>query len=71
LHKTYTTTSGDMWDLIAYKTMGSESYKDALMKSNRRHRDIYIFPAGVTLIIPEVTETPPSTLPPWKRGVSA
>ena len=66
--KTYITTSGDMWDLIALNTMGSETYKNKLMQVNRKHRNFYIFPAGIELVIPEVTERRASSLPPWKRG---
>ena len=29
----YTTIAGDMWDGIAYKTLGDEAYTDRLMKS--------------------------------------
>lgn len=66
--KTYTTISGDMWDGIAFKTLGSESYTDALIKANLEHRHIFTFPAGLTLTIPEITVKPSSSLPPWKRG---
>ncbi|MCL2082951.1 MAG: phage tail protein [Oscillospiraceae bacterium] len=66
--KTYTTTSGDMWDLIALKTLGDENHKDILMKSNAKHRYIYIFPAGLVLTIPDITEEPSDTLPPWKQN---
>ena len=69
--KTYTTVSGDMWDLIALKTMGSEMYMDALIKRNLKYIDIYIFPGDITLDIPEVTQKPSSSLPPWKRGGNA
>ena len=30
----YTTIAGDMWDGIAYKTLGDEAYTDKLMKQN-------------------------------------
>jgi phage tail protein X len=66
--KTYTTISGDMWDLIAKKTLGSEMHTHVLMNANLRHRHIFIFPAGVALAIPDVTADTPSTLPPWKQG---
>jgi phage tail protein X len=69
--KTYTTISGDMWDAIALKTLESESHTGALMKANLRHRHIYIFPAGVKLMIPEITAQQPPGLPPWKRGEQA
>ena len=30
----YTTIAGDMWDAIAYKTLGDEAYTDRIMKLN-------------------------------------
>ena len=66
--KKYITISGDMWDLIALQTMGNESYKDKLVQANIKYRDIYIFPAGIELVIPEVKIKRHYTLPPWKRN---
>lgn len=65
----YITSQGDMWDLIAYKTLGSEYYMTDLIDANPTHRETVIFPANVRLIIPkvEMAQTP-NTLPPWKRG---
>lgn len=68
--KTYITTSGDMWDMIARRELGSEMHTDALMKANIKHRNTFIFPAGVVLTIPAVTVKTPDTLPPWKRGAA-
>lgn len=68
LNKTYTTISGDMWDEIALKTLGSESHTDVLIKSNLKYKHIFIFPAGITLVIREITSEQPSSLPPWKRN---
>jgi phage tail protein X len=65
--KTYITISGDMWDGVAYKAMGSELHTDALIKHNIEHRDVFIFPAGVVLEIPDVAIRPDYGLPPWKR----
>ncbi len=65
---TYRTISGDMWDAIAYKTMGSTDYTGALISANRAHADIYIFPAGVVLTVPDVPATVSGNLPPWKRA---
>ena len=66
---TYTTIQGDMWDSIAYKTMGSTDYTGALIVKNRAHADTYIFPAGVVLTLPEAETVTSDTLPPWKRAV--
>lgn len=65
----YTTIAGDMWDGIAYKTLGDESYTDKLMKANKKHRQIVVFPAGIMLDVPEVEAKTAAGLPPWKRGI--
>lgn len=65
--KFYTTVQGDMWDSIAYTQLGSVSHTDKLMNANLQYRDIYLFPAGIVLTIPEVKERASSSLPPWKK----
>ena len=65
--KTYSTKQGDTWDLIAHQQMGSCEHTKELMWANRSLLDYYTFPAGVTVTIPDVKETPASTLPPWKK----
>mgnify|MGYP001049290366 FL=1 len=65
--KTYTTVQGDMWDSIAYKQLGSTSHTDKLLNSNLQYRDIYIFPAGIVLKLPEIRQAAETSLPPWKR----
>lgn len=67
--KFYTTVQGDMWDSIAYIQLGSVGQTDKLMNANLQHRDIYIFPAGVVLTLPEVPEQAGGSLPPWKGAV--
>lgn len=69
--RTYRTISGDMWDKIAYEQMGSSFYVDALMKANTQHLDHFIFPAGITLVIPEVEDKEVENLPKWKRGITS
>ena len=41
----YTTIAGDMWDGIAYKTLGDEAYTDKLIQANPQFRRLVIFPA--------------------------
>lgn len=68
--KTYTTVQGDMWDSIAYQQLGSVAYTHQLLRLNQQYHDIYIFPAGVVLTLPEVdvtTDTAAAALPPWKQ----
>ncbi len=66
--KTYTTVQGDMWDSIAYRQLGSTNYTDRLINLNRAYREIYIFPAGIVLTLPEIAPKVNNLLPPWKRG---
>lgn len=67
---TYTTISGDTWDIVAYKVYGNEMYMDILIKANLEYKDIYIFPAGVVLAVPETGLEVSESLPPWKQGVT-
>ena len=68
MNKTYTTVQGDMWDSIAYSQLGDVKYTGALMLANTQYRDVYIFSAGVKLIIPDVeTVITGDNLPPWKQ----
>ncbi len=67
--KTHTTAQGDMWDSIAYKTLGSVNLTDRLMMANRQYLHLYTFPAGVVLDVPEIkAESVADGLPPWKQG---
>ncbi len=67
MSKTYKTVQGDMWDSIAHAQLGDVAYTDKLMALNTAYLDYYIFPAGITLVLPEVEEEVSDTLPPWKR----
>lgn len=70
LNNTYTTVSGDTWDIVAYKAYGNEMYMDTLIKANIEYKDTYIFPAGVVLTLTEIELTVSESLPPWKQGVT-
>lgn len=65
--KKYTTVQGDKWDSIAFNQMGTTDHTDKLMNANTKYRDIFIFPAGIVLEIPEASERNYDDLPPWKR----
>lgn len=69
MRDTYTTISGDMWDKIAYEQMGSVLHTDKLIRANAKYAELFVFPAGVVLTIPEVEDEPNMELPPWKRGI--
>ena len=53
--------------MIAYKKLGSTNYTDRLISANMEHVGILLFPAGITLRLPEITEKASGDLPPWKR----
>ncbi len=67
--KIYTTVAGDTWDIVSYKTLGNEMYKNLILEENMDSREIVIFPAGVSLAIPDVQPEVSEDLPPWKRGI--
>lgn len=68
MSKTYVTIQGDMWDSIAYSQLGDSRFADALMAANTDYRDVYVFSAGVRLVIPDVETTKINDrLPPWKQ----
>lgn len=65
----YTTVQGDKWDGISYKVYGDTRFTDVLIAANPLHRKVYIFSAGINLVIPEVeTKISAENLPPWKRA---
>lgn len=69
MSRTYTTVQGDMWDSIAHTQLGSVAHTDKLMNLNPEYLEYYIFPAGITLVLPDVEEeaTDTAALPPWKQ----
>ena len=67
MRKTYTTTQGDIWDLIAKRLYNDEASINVLLEANQRYADMVVFPAGVELDVPEYTAPLTSMLPPWRR----
>jgi len=62
----YTTVQSDTWDIIAKKVYGNEKYAGYLMENNRLLLEYMIFPGGITLDIPELTEETDPDLPIWR-----
>ncbi len=54
--ESYTTVSGDTWDLIAYRVLGNEFLCTKLMDKNREYLDYMVFPAGIILTLPTAEE---------------
>ncbi len=61
----YITKQGQVWDQIAKDVYGKETYADFLMQSNPAHLNIFVFPAGVKLETPPLSEVR-KDLPPWR-----
>lgn len=62
----YTTVQGDTWDIIARKVYGDEKYAGYLMENNKLLLEYMIFPGGITMDIPELTEETDPDLPIWR-----
>lgn len=65
----YTTISGDTWDVISFKNYNDEHFISELMEQNWQHRNTTVFSAGVVLLIPGITsaQQQSSNLPPWSK----
>ncbi|MEX3625831.1 tail protein X [Viridibacillus arvi] len=61
----YTTNTGDMWDFIAYKTLGSEYLLPLLLDANPKYHDIYIFSGGIEIVIPDINTDIITDRPEW------
>lgn len=62
------TMSGDTWDIIAvreYGELGGEGLMSMLVEANSEHVETVVFPAGVELVLPEVSVPTSRMLPPW------
>jgi len=66
---TYTTKAGNMWDEIAYLVYGDTVHTTKLIMANPDYADLYFFPAGIKLTVPDLYETDvdASNVPPWRR----
>lgn len=65
---TYTTKSGDTFDIIAKEKLGKEKYTKELMQANKDYIEFIIFPAGIELELPEINVESSSgeQTPPWR-----
>ena len=66
---TYTTQSGDMFDLIAFRVYGSTDHTAKLVKANTAYSQVFIFSAGIVLNVPDLDQSDYDTsyIPPWRR----
>ena len=65
--RVYKTIQGDTWDGIAVKVYGDEKYMNELLEANQAYREIIIFPANVSLSLPDIQTQTTTILPTWKK----
>lgn len=63
--KEYRTESGDTWDLIAHKALGDAMLMDRMIRENPEYCEVYAFPAGILLTVPEIEEDAIVVTSPW------
>lgn len=66
--KIYRTKQGDMWDYIAWKVYGDESYVSVLYRANPQYIDIYIFDDGCDINCPDISigDADEDNMPDWR-----
>lgn len=64
---TYQTVQGDTWDMIAKKQYGDEKKMDILMMNNFQLLDYVVFPAGLLVNIPELSNDEKQGWPEWRK----
>lgn len=74
MKKTYITVSGQTWDQIALELYGEERYCDRLMDANRDKLDIFVFPDGIVLSLPDkdnlIKNDIASDYPTWRATLN-
>lgn len=63
----YKTVQGDTWDIIAKKQYGDEKKLDVLLMANYALLDYVVFPAGISVYIPELNESEKQGWPEWRK----
>ncbi len=64
----YTTTQGDLWDVIAKRVFGREQLMHVLIDANSKYRDIVVFPANCELTVPAISTQETISFPSWRAG---
>lgn len=66
---THITSSGERWDLVAWKYYGNATLYSPIIMANPGIAIEPVFSAGLTLLVPMLAQsnTAPANLPPWKQ----
>lgn len=62
----HTTSSGETWDMIAYNIYGNSKLAGDIIQANLKYSEYVIFPAGIELILPDISDVKEVVLPPWR-----
>lgn len=66
--RTYETTAGDTWDIIARRALGSERYIPEMIGANPTHGYTVRFGGAVLLTVPpQPDRTQAIARPPWRQ----
>lgn len=63
---TITTVSGDTWDILALRVYGDNLRVRELMRANYPILDYEVFPAGIMVNVPELSDSVEIALPAWR-----
>lgn len=65
----YETKQGDKWDDISFTAYGDSKYANVLMEANTLFLNVFIFPAGISLMLPDLdtVQSAESKMPVWKK----
>jgi len=67
--RTYSTSQGDVYDLISFKVYGDAGFGDVIAAANPAYMDTVVFNADVILTIPDmpaVAAPSSAAMPPWR-----
>ena len=66
--RSYITTQGDTWDIIAFKMYGDESLMHILIDANHVYNTVAIFSANIKLNIPDIVTRSTVSFPIWRAN---
>jgi len=66
--RNYTTTQGDMWDIISLNVYGDEKLMHLLIEANPKYRNVAVFSANCNIAVPDMPSRRENDIPLAWRG---